>query len=61
MNKVIKRNGQEVDFQIEKIEKAISAANNEVEGVDKISVVGLRSIVDEVERQCERATHALNV
>lgn len=61
MNKVIKRNGQEVDFQIEKIEKAISAANNEVEGADKISVVGLRSIVDEVERQCERATHALNV
>lgn len=61
MNKVIKRNGQEVDFQIEKIEKAISAANNEVEGADKISVVGLRSIVDEVERQCEKATHALNV
>lgn len=61
MNKVIKRNGQEVDFQIEKIEKAISAANNEVEGADKISIVSLRSIVDEVERRCEKATHALNV
>ena len=36
MNKVIKRNGQEVDFKIEKIEKAISAANNEVEGVDNL-------------------------
>lgn len=61
MNRVIKRNGQEVPFEIEKIKKAISSANGEVDGSDKISEISLNEIVDEIERECEKISHALNV
>ena len=61
MNRVIKRNGQEVPFEIEKIKKAISSANGEVDGSDKISEISLNEIVDEIERECEKIPHALNV
>lgn len=36
---VIKRNGQEVEFDIEKIVNAIEAANREVDRIDRKSVV----------------------
>ena len=36
-NKVIKRNGEEVDFDITKIINAINAANNEVENIYKMN------------------------
>lgn len=61
MNRVIKRNGQEVPFEIEKIKKAISGANEEVDGSDKISEISLNEIVDEIEKECEKIPHALNV
>lgn len=61
MNRVIKRNGQEVPFEIEKIKKAISSANGEVNGSDKISEISLNEIVDEIEKECEKIPHALNV
>lgn len=61
MNRVIKRNGQEVPFEIEKIRKAISGANEEVEGSDKISEMSLNEIVDEIEKECEKIPHAMNV
>ena len=61
MNRVIKRNGQEVPFEIGKIKKAISSANGEVDGSDKISEISLNEIVDEIEKECEKIPHALNV
>ena len=61
MNRVIKRNGQEVPFEIEKIKKAISSANGEADGSDKISEISLNEIVDEIEKECEKIPHALNV
>ena len=61
MNKVIKRNGQEVDFSEDKIRKAIQGANNEVDEKDKISKLSLEEIVEEVVNECEKFPHALSV
>jgi len=46
--KVIKRNGSEVDFNEEKIVKAISAANAEVAFGDKLLSESLASVVSEI-------------
>ena len=61
MNKVIKRNGQEVDFSEDKIRKAIQGANNEVDEKYKISKLSLEEIVEEVVNECEKFPHALSV
>lgn len=61
MNKVIKRNGQEVDFSDDKIRKAIQGANDEVDEKDKISKLSLEEIVEEVVKECEKFPHALSV
>lgn len=61
MNKVIKRNGQEVDFSEDKIRKAIQGANSEVDEKDKISKLSLEEIVEEVVNECEKFPHALSV
>lgn len=61
MNKVIKRNGQEVDFSKDKIRKAIQGANNEVDEKYKISKLSLEEIVEEVVNECEKFPHALSV
>lgn len=61
MNKVIKRNGQEVDFSEDKIRKAIQGANSEVDEKDKISKLSLEKIVEEVVNECEKFPHALSV
>ena len=46
-NKVIKRNGEEVEFDITKIINAINAANNEVENIYKMNEYQIRAIADE--------------
>lgn len=61
MNKVIKRNGQEVDFSKDKIRKAIQGANSEVDEKYKISKLSLEEIVEEVVNECEKFPHALSV
>ena len=61
MNKVIKRNGQEVDFSEDKIRKAIQGANSEVDEKYKISKLSLEEIVEEVVNECEKFPHALSV
>lgn len=61
MNKVIKRNGQEVDFSSEKIRKAIERANKEVDEKDRISQLSLNEIVREIVSKCDKFPHALSV
>ena len=48
--KVIKRDGHMVDWCPEKIEQAISKANNEVEDEDKASLVQIKNIIKYIER-----------
>lgn len=56
--KVIKRNGQEVDYNREKIKIAISKANNEVPFEERISEDKILDIVEEIE---ERALQTMQV
>lgn len=49
ITKVIKRNGEEVDYNKKKIIIAISNANTEVSGDDKISRAGIEKVVKNIE------------
>ena len=60
-NKVIKRNGEEVEFDITKIINAINAANNEVENIYKMNEYQIRAIADDIAQQVQKITHAVNV
>lgn len=59
--KVIKRNGEEMDFDINKIVSAIQAANNEVENIYKMNKYQIRAIADDIAQQVRKMTHAVNV
>jgi len=59
--KVIKRNGVEVDFDESKVYHAIKAANNEVDGADKLTENDLRRMAANVAKRCFRYTRALTV
>lgn len=61
MNRVIKRNGQEVEFETAKIRKAIEGANKDVTEEDKISKASLDEIVQEIVARCANTIHALHV
>ncbi|MBO5460712.1 MAG: anaerobic ribonucleoside-triphosphate reductase, partial [Ruminococcus sp.] len=60
-NKVIKRNGEEMDFDISKIVNAIQAANNEVENIYKMNKYQIRAIADDIASQVQKMPHAVNV
>lgn len=60
-NKVIKRNGVEVDFDIFKIINAITAANNEVDNIHKMNEYQIRAIADDIAKQVQETGHAVNV
>lgn len=60
-NKVIKRNGIEVAFDIFKIINAITAANNEVDNIHKMNEYQIRAIADDIARQVQQTGHAVNV
>ncbi len=60
-NKVIKRNGEEVSFDISKIVNAINAANKEVENIYKMNEYQVRAIADDIAQQVQRMSHAVNV
>ena len=51
--KIIKRNGTEVVFDIEKINKAISKANNAVEEKVRLTPVQISRIAESVTVSCE--------
>ncbi len=59
--KIIKRNGSEVIFDREKIERAIEKANLAGEGAPELSQGEIAVIALEIERHCERFGRALSV
>ncbi len=59
--KIIKRNKTEADFDIRKIEAAVTKANNVVEDAEKMTPVQIRRIAESVTNACERMNRALSV
>lgn len=59
--KIIKRNGAEVAFDIQKIERAITKANNSVTEADRMTPVQIRRIAESVELQCQKMNRAPTV
>ena len=57
--KVIKRNGEEVGFDLGKIENAIRAANEEVDNIYKLNEFQVRAIADDIAGQVKKSTHAI--
>ncbi len=58
---VIKRNGQEVTFDISKIINAIGKANNEVNEIHQLNEFQIRAIADNIAKKMSSYTHAANV
>lgn len=58
---VIKRNGQEVAFDVSKIENAIRKANNEVMENQQLSDDDIVYISHQIEKMCSKRHRALNV
>ncbi|MFR9307609.1 MAG: anaerobic ribonucleoside-triphosphate reductase, partial [Lachnospiraceae bacterium] len=58
---VIKRNGQEVSFDVMKIVNAIDAANKEVDRIHQLNVYQIQAIADKIAGEVARTTHAVNV
>ena len=58
---VIKRNGEEVHFDLDKIVNAIKAANNEVDRLHQLNDYQIMAIADTISQQIRRMTHAVNV
>ncbi|MBE5906139.1 MAG: anaerobic ribonucleoside-triphosphate reductase [Lachnospiraceae bacterium] len=59
--RVIKRNGNEVDFDILKIENAISKANQEVEEIHRLSVPQISAVAKMIADEVTLCPHAVNV
>ena len=59
--KIIKRNGAEVAFDIQKIERAITKANNSVTEADRMTPVQIGRIAESVELQCQKMNRAPTV
>ena len=58
---VIKRNGQEVTFDITKIINAIGKANHEVAGIHQMNDFQIRAIADNIAKKISNYPHAANV
>lgn len=58
---VIKRNGEEVEFDAEKISNAIQKANNEVPDDKKLTLLQIADVTRKVVERIEKASHAVNV
>ena len=59
--RVIKRNGEEVDFRLEKIVNAIKKANEEVENIHRMNDFQIIAIAEKIAQQAEEFTHEVNV
>lgn len=59
--KIIKRNGEEVIFDVEKIVTAISKANNEVPASEQLSAQQIKAMALDVKKLCEQEKHEMNV
>ena len=58
---VIKRNGEEDEFDAEKISNAIQKANNEVTDDKKLTLLQIADVTRKVVERIEKASHAVNV
>lgn len=58
---VIKRNGQEVTFDITKIINAIGKANHEVAGIHQMNDFQIHAIADNIAKKISNYPHAANV
>jgi ribonucleoside-triphosphate reductase len=61
MNRVLKRDGREVDFNKDKIIEAISNANTEVIKSKQLSKKKIKQIADIIEEKCEEFKKAIKV
>lgn len=61
ITKIIKRDGTEADFNAEKIRNAITRANAEVEGQNRMSAIGIDITTRMVVRQLEKFNRAVEV
>ncbi len=59
--KVIKRNGEEVIFEIDKIKNAIRKANDEIGKIHQLNPYQIDAIAETIERQLLDRSHAVNV
>ena len=59
--RVIKRNGTEVSFDIEKIINAITAANNEVKPIHRMNEYQVRAVADTIAKSVGQMIHAAHV
>ena len=59
--KIIKRNGTEVEFNSEKIARAIEKANAEVPAVHRLNQAQIQAVADNVTSQCEELKHTVSV
>ena len=59
--KVIKRNGEEVSFEISKIKNAITKANKEIPKIHQLNPYQIDAIADTIQRQLLELPHAANV
>ncbi|EFV02194.1 anaerobic ribonucleoside-triphosphate reductase [Pseudoramibacter alactolyticus ATCC 23263] len=61
MKNVIKRNGEEVLFNIDKIVNAITKANAEVKPIRQLNAAQIQAVADNVEKQISAYQHAAGV
>ena len=59
--KVIKRGGQEVKFNLDKIKSAIIHANESIEPQDRLSLEAIDKVVADLNVKCKKIKRALNV
>lgn len=59
--RVIKRNGEEVEFNAEKISNAVQKANMEVEEQKRLTILQVADITSKVSQQIEASPHSVNV
>ena len=58
---VIKRNGEEVAFDLDKIINAIKGANREVDNLHRMNEYQIMAVADNVAKKIQESTHAVNV
>ena len=59
--KIIKRNGQEADFDLDRIVKAVTAANNEVPEYQRMTEMEILCVADNSKRQIDEFHYAVSV
>lgn len=59
--KIIKRNGEEVDFDQAKIVNAITKANKEVDWIHQMTAYQIEAVASSIAEQVQKAPHAVNV